>query len=404
VEPKNRESAATRGPSNHLQLVDQLRGFAILLVLFHHLYGINFHWVLPWVNGWRDFSAYGYESVWVQLSYLGRAGVPLFFVLSGFCIHLSCLQRGRFEVGRFFWQRFWRLYPAYFIVLALFSYWLFKGHYFDRWAIEQFLTHALLIHNYSSDTFWGINPPFWSIAVEVQLYLLYPLLLAIRSRAGWRGCFLVAGFLSVAWLAVAGAIWGLPQESTDPVITSPLNTWIDWCLGAWIAECYVKGHRALPSNRILPFVTLACFVASTIYQPLIMFNFFLASLTSALWLDHLLHREAKVASKGFPVLLNNGIAWFGLISYSFYLWHEPILQNWHDFVWKHLSGRLSPGICIGLSLIIPVVVATLLAYLSFRFIEKPGIQLGRSLLARGNAIKSRQIEIDILRQSKLTDV
>jgi peptidoglycan/LPS O-acetylase OafA/YrhL len=135
-----------------------------------------------------------------------------------------------------------------------------------------------------------------------------------------------------------------------------------------------------------------------------MFNFFLASMTSALWLDHLLHREAKVAPKGFPVLPQNGIAWFGLISNSFYLWHEPVLLHWHDFVWKHLGGRLAPGICIGLSLTIPVVVATLLAYLSFRSFEKPGIQLGRSLLARRNVIKARQNEIDILRQSKLTDV
>jgi peptidoglycan/LPS O-acetylase OafA/YrhL len=57
-----------------------------------------------------------------------------------------------------------------------------------------------------------------------------------------------------------------------------------------------------------------------------------------------------------------------------------------------------------LSLTIPVVVATLLAYLSFRFFEKPGIQLGRSLLARRNVIKARQNEIDILTQSKLPDV
>jgi len=86
---------------------------------------------------------------------------------------------------------------------------------------------------------------------------------------------------------------------------------------------------ALPLNRILPFVTLAFFVASTIYRPLIMFNFFSClDEPLALWLDHLLHREVKVASKGFPVLLKNGIAWFGLVSYSFYLWHEPILLHW----------------------------------------------------------------------------
>src|SRR5208337_3151607 len=82
--------------SQHLGLVDQLRGVAILLVLLCHLYGVNYHWVLPWVNGVRDFSAYGYESVLVQLFFLGRAGVALFFVLSGFCIHWSCMRWERF--------------------------------------------------------------------------------------------------------------------------------------------------------------------------------------------------------------------------------------------------------------------------------------------------------------------
>jgi len=376
------EGAQTRSNSTHLGLIDQLRGVAILLVLFCHLYGYNFHWVLPWANGVRDFSAYGYESVLVQLFFLGRAGVPLFFVLSGFCIHWSCRQRKHFEIRRFLWQRFWRLYPAYLVVLVAVSYVGFKGHYFDPWAIKQFWTHVFLVHNYSNDTFWGISPPFWSIAVEVQLYFLYPLLLAITRRAGWRGSFLVAGFVSAAWLVIATLIWGLPQEATSPVIASPLNTWLDWCLGAWIAECYAKGHRAFPSNKLLPFLTLVCFVISTIYQPIILFNFFLASVTSALWLDQLLHRKVKTHAKGFMVLLKNGIAWFGLISYSFYLWHDSVLVHGHDFITKLLSGHLPQSVRFALALGVPALGATLLAYLSFRFLEKPGIQLGHLLLDR----------------------
>jgi len=99
---------------------------------------------------------------------------------------------------------------------------------------------------------------------------------------------------------------------------SPLNTWLDWMLGAWIADCYGSGRRAFPATSMLPLVTLVCFVVSTIYQPLIIFSFFLASLTSALWLDQMLHREAAVGARsGFPSFLRKGIVWFGLISYSF---------------------------------------------------------------------------------------
>jgi len=173
---------------------------------------------------------------------------------------------------------------------------------------------------------------------------------------------------------------GTTARTSGPAIASPLNTWLDWCLGAWVAECYAKGHRALPANKLLPFLTLGCFVLSTIYQAIIMFNLFLASITAALWLDHLLHREVTTHSKGLPVLLKNGTVWFGLISYSFYLWHEPMLIHWHNFMAKHVSGHLPQSISIAAALGVPVLAATLLAYLSFRFLEKPGIQLGRLLL------------------------
>lgn len=374
--------AAPPSNSAHLELIDQLRGAAILMVLLCHLYGANFHWILPWVNDLRDFRAYGYESLLVQLFSLGRAGVPLFFVLSGFCIHWSSQQRKPFKVGRFLWQRFWRLYPAYFFALVAVSLIELKGSYFNPWAIKQFVSHALLIHNYSNDTFWGISSPFWSIAVEVQLYFLYPLLLAIISRAGWRGAFLATGLLSVTWLVISSLIWGLPQELTGPALTSPLNTWLDWCLGAWIAECWAKGYRAFPSNKLLPVLALICFVLTTIYRPIVIFNFTLAAITAALWLDHLLHRGVEIQGSWLSVCLKRGIAWFGLVSYSFYLWHEPILIHWHDFANKHLSGHLPHSICLGLALAVPVAAATLIAYLSFRFLEKPGIQLGRFLLAR----------------------
>jgi peptidoglycan/LPS O-acetylase OafA/YrhL len=398
LKPIQIRAAGTPSHSAHLELVDQLRGVAILMVLLCHLYGVNFHWVLPWMNDLRDFRAYGPESVLVQLFSLGRAGVPLFFVLSGFCIHWSSQQRKPFQIGRFLWQRFWRLYPAYLFVLVAVSLIELKGNYFSPLSIKQFVTHALLIHNYSHETFWGISSPFWSIAVEVQLYFLYPLLLVITNRAGWRGSFLVAGLLSLVWLILSSLIWGLPQETTTPALTSPFNTWIAWCLGAWIAECWAKGHRAFPSNKLLPVLTLFCFVLSTIYRPIIMFNFLLASVTAALWLDQLLHRTVKTQDGWLSVRLKNGIAWIGLISYSFYLWHETILIHIHDFVDKRLSDRLPHNICLAMVLGVSVAGSIFCAYLSFLFLEKPGIQLGRSLLARLTPSKAPPV---VLRSSSL---
>jgi peptidoglycan/LPS O-acetylase OafA/YrhL len=376
------DAACTPSKPRHLEFIDQLRCVAILLVVFRHLIGINFQWELPWANDVRDFRAYGPASILVHLFYIGWAGVPLFFIVSGFCIHWSCLRFERFDLRRFCWQRFWRIYPAYISALIIFTWVELKGQ-FDLAACRQFLSHVFLIQNFSTATFWGINGPFWSVAVEVQLYLLYPVLLAIKRRAGWRGCFLLAGSLGVLWRIFAVAKWGWPDHSVNPAMTSPLMTWADWMLGAWIAECYGANRRAFPPNRMLPLLMLIGFLASTIYRPLTAFSFSLAALSSAVWLDQRLHREASTTRQaGFPAFLKKGAVWIGLISYSVYLWHEPILIHWHSFMTQHLNGKLTGGSFALLALGIPMLLAATVAYLSYRLIEKPGIRVGRWLLDR----------------------
>ncbi|MBV9998714.1 MAG: acyltransferase [Verrucomicrobia bacterium] len=376
----------TLSKPRNLALLDYLRCLAILLVVFRHLVGINFHWQLPWVYDVRDFSAYGLGSILVHLFYIGWAGVPLFFVVSGFCIHWSCLRLERFGMTRFFWQRFWRIYPAYITALILFTWVELKGN-FNLAAGRQFFSHVFLIQNLSTTTFWGINGPFWSVAVEVQLYLLYPVLLAIRRRSGWRGCFLIAGSLSLLWRVFAVTRWGWPDHSVNPAMTSPLMTWADWMVGAWIAECYGANRRAFPPSRILLPIVFIGFLASTIYRPLTVFSFSLAGLSSAIWLDQMLHRKASAAFNSTPsAFVKRNAIRVGLISYSVYLWHEPILIHWHAFITQHAIGKLTGTSFTLLAVVIPIVFAIIVAYLSYRLIERPGIQLGRWLLERFTAL------------------
>ena len=150
----------------------------------------------------------------------------------------------------------------------------------------------------------------------------------------------------------------------------------------------MAGQRAFHPNKLLPYLTLFCFVVSTIYQLLIPFSFFLAALTAALWLDQLLHRPVThVADSSRVVLaLRKAIIWFGLISYSFYLWHEPILVRLHDHFQK-LAGTVTDGrrpgiIWESMAIMLPIFLAVLVAYLSYRILEKPGVHLGRVIYKR----------------------
>ena len=83
-------------------------------------------------------------------------------------------------------ERFFRIYPPYLVALLFLAlvYPISKLYFASRVDTAQFISHLTLLHNFDQRSFFGINAAFWSIAVEVQLYALYPLLLALAARFG----------------------------------------------------------------------------------------------------------------------------------------------------------------------------------------------------------------------------
>ena len=172
-----------------------MRAVAILMVVaFHYLPNVTGQYELNWQGMWRDAADVQTGLAWwlYPLS-LGWSGVALFFVISGFCIHYSFLKHvasspGKPFLKQFFWKRFWRIYPPYLIGLGVFFYLMLRHH--DAGATAgNFWSHLLLIHNFGSVTFNGINPSFWSLAVEMQFYLLFPLVLMLRGKIGIKRTF-----------------------------------------------------------------------------------------------------------------------------------------------------------------------------------------------------------------------
>ncbi|MEQ1875313.1 MAG: acyltransferase [Bdellovibrionia bacterium] len=143
-----------------LDFLDSLRGIAILLVMALH------YWEFTWFN----------LSIGpVDLNFLvttGSIGVTLFFFVSGFCLYLSYDRApDKLLYAR---KRFFKIVPSYALAIAI----ILAVFGAPAWGFREFawqlMTHALFVHNWWPDTYGSINGVFWSLAVEVQFYFLFP--------------------------------------------------------------------------------------------------------------------------------------------------------------------------------------------------------------------------------------
>jgi len=360
-----------RGTSTntHLLAVDLLRGAAIVMVVVYHSFGPVYGYYVPWKGWFRNFAAApNLPLIAFYPISIGWTGVALFFVLSGFCIHWSFLRSPNFSNPRFFWRRFWRLVPAYYAALIAFSI-LVRLPLDTLDGIKQIVVHALFIHNFQESTFFEINPSFWSIATEVQLYLLFPMLLLIRRQGGMQACLLFTFSVGALWRILAVVVWGLPDHLITAGFCSPLMTWFDWTLGAYVAECLNQSKVGFAHRRLWLMIVIPLFVLSTLYKPLTTVSFSLAAVISAVILDwSVWTRVPKNALSGI-------VSFIGTVSYSAYLWHQPLLFQLSSDLNHYMNG---PALIASVGILIFA-----LAVLSFGVLERGGILAGKVLLQHG---------------------
>jgi peptidoglycan/LPS O-acetylase OafA/YrhL len=268
---------------------------------------------------------------WLGLALgFGYLGVPLFFVISGFCIHLPQARLLATPTAegpawrRFFARRFWRLYPPYLAALAvsLVLWSLAKGLPAVPWRVLP--AQALLAHTFHTVSFDGINPPAWTLAVEWQFYLTYPLVFWLIARGGAMRA--LAGVLGVTMAyRLALNFDPLPAGFGGPAWEFFLARWFEWVLGAAIAE-WAAGRLALPRMLFQPWLAalaLGLAVAlewHTWHYGLYALKEPLYGVAFALVLCVALERRRP----GAPSVVGRYLAGVGLYSYSLYLLHRPI--------------------------------------------------------------------------------
>jgi peptidoglycan/LPS O-acetylase OafA/YrhL len=360
-----------------LQSIDALRGIAALGVVLYHA-------VLQTQNGVPKNIFQWPVKLGMFLSSLGYIGVFLFFVISGFCIHLQWARtrsegaKPNIQFGSFWKRRFRRLYPPYIIALALF---LILGALTSGINVTHFLfydvvMHLLMLHNIDPHTCYSINGVFWTLAVEEQLYLGYFLLLFLRKRWGWGPTLLICALARLGWFFFGHAFWLVTGTGT-PVPEAAASHWFTWALGALAVEA-AFGLIKLPNwcrNLWLGAVAIIVASAISVILPVTQKGFFFHDFA---WL--VMH---PMWGFGFFVLVNRAVtaeqSWLamlkqpklvtlaaslGVFSYSLYLTHElVIMQSWRFSIYS------LPPMLNTLLVITPATIA--FAWVFFRFCEKP---------------------------------
>jgi peptidoglycan/LPS O-acetylase OafA/YrhL len=335
--------------------VDGLRAVAVLPVMFFH----------------AGFEAFGG----------GFVGVDVFFVISGYLITsllLEELDAGRFSLVKFYERRARRILPALFFVMLVclpFAWsWLVPSD------LEAFAQSVVAVTVFASNVlFWlqsgyfdtaGELKPLlhtWSLAVEEQYYLLFPLFLLFTWRFGRARVFSILASVALASLALAE--WGTVHDRNATFFLLPARAW-ELFVGSLVAY-YLRYRRGGATPRPVAEAGALAGMAMIAYG---VFSFDASTPFpgfAALWPT--LGTASIIVWARPDGLVGRLLSWkpvvgIGLVSYSAYLWHQPLFA----FARHRLADQSEAahyGLLIGLTFA--------LAYFSWRFVEKPFRDRGR---------------------------
>lgn len=303
----------------------------------------------------------------------GFVGVDVFFVISGFLITrilMRELETGKFSITRFYERRVRRLFPALYLVLTLTTlggYVLLPPDALIDLGKSIGATAAFVSNLY----FWRSSGYFdaasdlkpllhtWSLAVEEQFYLLFPIFLFVLHRFLRRHLGLALWVCAAASLALA--IWQAGARPLDGFYL-PLGRAYELLIGAIVAAAPLPAIRNTRLADALSLAGIAMIVTSIVLFHDGMRFPGAAALLPCIGSALILHLGADRTPLGGRILSQPILVFFGAISYSLYLWHWPVL------VYARYAALGEPS---GWVIAALVAVSVAGSWLSWRFVEQP---------------------------------
>ncbi|WP_374632832.1 acyltransferase family protein [Paracoccus sp. (in: a-proteobacteria)] len=342
--------------------LDGLRCLCILAVIWHHS---------PLMD----------PASPVQLLARGFVGVDMFFVLSGFLITTLLLREerdsGTISLSAFYWRRALRILPAYLLLLSAMSlYWIgVKGQH-DLLPLVPY--YLLFLANFLLAQI-PLMSVTWSLSVEEQFYLLWPLTMLLLPLLAWRRIALLVALIVVLLAFALGAGAGLPRLQTQHAIFAlPVMSYTALLSGALAAVLLNEkaGFRlfwAICGHRAAPLVYLALLLLWLQVSPenLKSWPGAVMCLLMVLFLVSLVVREDHALR---PLLRFAPVRRIGEISYGIYLYHLIGLHIANELVTRLLPPGTGAEV---VSTLIYLPITLVMAELSFRLFESRFLALRR---------------------------
>ncbi|HEY4156281.1 MAG TPA: acyltransferase [Puia sp.] len=356
--------------NSRIPAIDGLRTLAVLGVLWTHVW--MFFKNIPMKVGGLDLN---------RGMAFGRHGVDLFFVISGFCMYLMYASRiDHFSASNFFGflkKRWLRIAPAFYMIVVFDSFLLL--YHTGIFPLKQMSYHLLFINIFLDQ--YDFAPHYWSLATEFHFYLLFPFLF-LRLRSQRELSLRVFALMAVCLIFRLILFYNHTNDILEKETITSTAIWyrfIEFGFGIIAAQLYVlkrvlprwaigssgfilgllisyAGKIIITTEFVRHFGTKA-FIFRAFAEPIMTFGFG--------WMLISLITSGGIFTR---VLSSRPFLFLGKISYSFYLWHwfvAHLVSNWL-IAWGGMNLKT-----FYLSLLISLVVAIPIAFLSFRLFEAP---------------------------------
>ena len=320
--------------TEHVAPLDGLRGLAILLVLWFHV------WQQSWLRA--DVHLFGQTWNFNVFPETGFIGVDLFFFISGFCLfypYARTLFDGRpmQTVAVFAYRRALKILPSYYLAVAG-AIGLGFYHFQSRDdAVKQVWTHLLFVHNLIHETYFGIDNVMWSLGTEVQFYVAFPVVCRLVMRSPWLT------------LAVALAIGNLYRFTVAHDYDAPLeidrlqgtiDLFVAGMIAAWLFRFIPARAPKLAANR--PLWTAVALAGAAGFYLTLLHTFGARGMDGWGTASKTFSRPEAIAAFlpltvgslfAYPwlqrLVANPVLTFLSLISYNLYLWHQEIAAALH---------------------------------------------------------------------------